>query len=60
MNSYIRAAPSVMRVNGLAWRYEANSSIAQGTGRHSLSVGDLFSSAFDHRWLVYAVFFVIS
>ena len=49
-----QAAQSVMRVNGLAWMYEANLSIAQSTVRHSLSAGDIFSSVFDHRWLAYA------
>ena len=31
-----------LKVNGLAWRYEANLSIAQSTARHYLSVGDIF------------------
>ena len=43
-----------MRVNGLAWPYEAKLSVAQSTARHSLSFGDDFSSVFDHRWLAYA------
>ena len=47
----------MMRVNGLAWRYEVTILIAQSTARSSLSVGDFFSFVFDHRWLVYASFF---
>ena len=44
-----------MRMNGLAWRYEANLSIAQSTTRHSLSVGDFFLAVFGHRWLAYDI-----
>ena len=43
-----------MRVNGLAWRHEANLSTALSTARYSRSVGDFFSSVFDHLWLAYA------
>ena len=49
MNSQSRAEQLVMRVNARAWRYEANLSTAQNTARHSRSVGDFFSSVFDHR-----------
>ena len=50
-----------MRVNGRAWRYEANLSTAQNTARHSRSVGDFLLSVFDHRWLAYVrVFSAIS
>ena len=63
LNSQVRTAQSVMRLNGFAWRSKVSLSTDHGTARHFLlgSVRDFCSPIFGCRWLAYAkVFLTIS